>query len=311
MNSRNVTVSQPPIAYTILIVLRRGWFFLSLWLLLPLFIRAQSIIEDTTQRNFNFFYEQGLTTQHRVMPYPSLRESDVIWAKTIWRTIDLRMRYNQFFYYPIERQGQQGRLNFAYLVWDAIVNNEIPIYEDDEFKIPLDNDSFVFRYTKADTIILEIEDDDESIEYRTVLVPKEFNSEDILQIRLKETWYQEKQTTGQYVRITGFTLVRNLYKEVGLDRDFIGTVELFWIPMQSPLVRQLLATHEVFFDRNLAQLPTWDELFIKRRFDSYITRESNTWNRSVGSYLTGLDAIMEAERIEEELNYIESDQWEY
>lgn len=272
-------------------------------------VMGQSVDEPT--RNFNDFYEKQLLPQREVMPYHPLREIDVVWETHIWRTIDLREKFNQYFYFPIEPKGSQGRRNFAYTVWDAIVANEIPIYEDDEFKIPIDNDEFVFRYTKADTIILEIEDDEENYEYKTVLVPKEFNSEDILQLRLKESWYLEKQTTGQYVRILGFTMVRNLYKEVGLDRDFIGSVELFWIPMQDPRVRKLLVTNEAYYADNIANLPTWDEIFLSRRFDSYIIRESNVFNRSVSSYLTGIDAIIESERIEQMLFEIGSDQWEY
>lgn len=266
---------------------------------------------DEPQRNFNHFYEHSLVHQKEVMPYPHLREIDVVWGTTIWRTIDLRMKYNQFFYFPLEKQGSQGRRNFAYTVWDAVVNNDIPIYEDDEFKIPLDNDEFVFRYTKADTLILEIEDDDENYEYKTVLVPKEFNSEDILQIRLKEAWFVEKQTTRQNVRILGFCLARDLFKEVGMERDFIGTVELFWIPMTSYNVRKLLVTHEAYYADNIAHLPTWDEIFVSRMFDSYITRESNVFNRTISSYLTGLDAILESNRIEDMLLEIGSDMWEY
>ena len=272
-------------------------------------VQGQTI--DEPERNFNDFYQQDLLPQKEIMPYHPIREIDVVWETNIWRTIDLRMKFNQFFYYPIEQRGSQGRRNFAYTVWDAVVANEIPIYEDDEFKIPIDNDEFVYRYTKADTIILEIEDDDDNYEYKTVLVPKEFNSEDILQVRLKESWYLEKQTTGQYVRIIGFTMVRNLYKEVGLDRDFIGSVELFWIPMQDPRVRKLLVTHEAYYADNIASLPTWDEIFVDRRFDSYVIRESNVFNRPISAYLTGIDAIIESNRIEQMLLEIGSDQWEY
>ncbi len=282
---------------------------LILFLLYSLAVYSQTV--DEPERNFNHFYEHALVHQKEVMPYPHLREIDVVWGTTIWRTIDLRMKFNQFFYYPLEKQGSQGRRNFAYTIWDAVVNNDIPIYEDDEFKIPLDNDEFVFRYTKADTLILEIEDDDENYEYKTVLVPKEFNSEDILQVRLKEAWFVEKQTTRQNVRILGFCLARDLFKEVGMERDFIGTVELFWIPMTSYNVRKLLVTHEAYYADNIAHLPTWDEIFVSRMFDSYITRESNVFNRTISSYLTGLDAILESNRIEEMLLEIGSDMWEY
>ena len=46
-------------------------------------------------------------------------------------------------------------------------------------------------------------------------------------------------------------------------------------------------------------------------FNSYITRTSNVFNRSILDYLTGVDAILESERIENELLNISQDLWEY
>lgn len=275
-------------------------------MLLPSVCDAQEIEPNPTH-----YYEHKLIHIRQPMPIPHVRENDVVWETCIWRTISLREKFNQYFYYPLERDGAQGRKNFAYMVWDAVVADQIPIYEDDEFKIPIDNADFVYRYTKADTIILEIVDDDENYEYKTVLVPKEFNSEEMLQIKLKEAWYLDKQTTGQYVRILGFALTQDLYKDVDGDRDFIGTATLFWVPMLSDRVRRLFATKEAYYEDNIAQLPTWEEVFHDRRFDSYVTRESNRFNRTIDSYVTGEDAIREAERIENHLLEISLDQWEW
>lgn len=247
------------------------------------------------------------------MPLTHVRENDVVWETCIWRTINLREKFNQFFYFPIERKGAHGRQNFAYMLWDAMARGDIPIYADDEFKIPIDNFAFVERYTRADTMYLEVidEEDEESFEYQTVLIPKDFSSEDVLQVKLKEAWYIEKQETGQYVRILGLALAQDMYKEVDGDREFQGTINLFWIPMLSPQVRTLFARKEAYYEDNIAHLPTWLSIFTERMFDTYVTRVSNTFNRSIIDYLTGEDAILESERIEDHLLDISMDQWEW
>lgn len=257
------------------------------------------------------FYSHSIRKEQKSIPLPYLRENDVIWETVIWRTINFREKFNQYFYYPTEEEGIDGRRNFAYVIWDAVVKGEISIYQDDELKIPLDNDEFVYQYTKADTMILEIVDENENYEYKSILVPKDFTSEDILQIRIKEAWYLDKQSTGQYVRILALALCKDYYKEIGLDREFMGTINLFWIPMLDPRTRNLLAKYEAYYEDNIAHLPSWEEIFTSRMFDSYITRETNRFNRSISDYLTGTDAILESERIENRLLEIGEDQWEW
>lgn len=282
-----------------------------LLVVIGLVFAAVALSAQTVESGAGHFYERHLTKEREAIDLPFIRETDVVWESLIWRTIDVREKFNTFFYYPIERNGFDGRRNFAYLIWDAVVADEIPIYADDELKIPLDNYAFVQQFTKADTIILEIVDDDENYEYKTVLVPKEFNSEEMLQLRLKEVWYIGKQNTDMFVRMISLCLTKELYKEHDGDLDYIGTAEMFWIPMQSPLVRRLLTRNEAVFEENSAHQPSWEHIFMSRMFNSYITRESNTYNRSILDYLTGPDAIWESERIETKLLDIWMDMWEY
>ena len=266
---------------------------------------------QTIDGEVGHFYERHTTKEREGLAVPFVRESDVVWEQTVWRTIDIREKFNHYFYYPVERKGVEGRKNFAYVIWDAVVSGEIPIYSDDEFKIPLDNAMFVNQFTKPDTIVLEIVDDEENYEYKTVLVPKEFNSEEMLQIRIKESWYIDKQVTEQNVRIIGLCLTKELYKEHDGDMDYIGTAELFWIPMLSPMVHRIMARNEATWQENIADQPSWEFVFINRMFNSFITRISNVYNRTIFDYLTGPEAIWESERIESELLDISQDMWEY
>ena len=56
---------------------------------------------------------------------------------------------------------------------------------------------------------------------------------------------------------------------------------------------------------------SYDEVFISRYFDSFVTRETNVYNREIHDYLTGEDALLEAQTIEDRIFDIESDMWEY
>ena len=274
-------------------------------------ITAQTqTVDNPTQDSYNL-YQRTLAQQRKAPLLPYIREDDVVWEHCLWRTIDLREKFNQYMYFPVEAAGAHGRKCLARVIWDAVVANEIPIYEDDEFKIPIDNDLFVARYTKTDTVILEIADEDENYEYQTVLVPKEFNSEDILQIKLKEVWYIDKTTSRQHVRMIGLALCRDYYKEVENDRMFMGTITLFWVPLQSADVRTTLIRNEAYYEDNIAHLPTWLHIFDLRMYESFITRESNRFNRTISSYLTGVDAMLESQRIEIKLLNISEDMWEY
>jgi len=88
-------------------------------------------------------------------------------------------------------------------------------------------------------------------------------------------------------------------------------VSMFWIPMNDMRVRNALVRMPAYDENNSRITRSYDDIFIERFFDSYVDRVSNRMNRTIASYLTGTDAILESQRIEEEIFNIESDMWEY
>ena len=82
--------------------------------------------------------------------------------------------------------------------------------------------------------------------------------------------------------------------------------------MQNPAVRTVLAKNNSNFDElNAVGQPSWDNIFVTQLYSAYITKESNKYNRTISKYLTGEDALHEAEAIEERIFDIGSDMWEY
>ena len=284
-------------------------------LLLALLLTSPIAAQTYTTRTADDFYVSKLDAQRRPMPFPNLRESDVVWSTMLWKTIDLNELFNQFFYYPIENPDPSGKKSLAYILWDAIVTNEITIYEDDELKIPIDNDIFIKRYTKPDTIQLEIGyDDDDNELYQTIIRPHEFDGSEILQYSIREAWFVGRQDTRQDSRRLALAPLKQSYHKFANTEEliYLGNLPIFWVPMQNPLVRSLLARHSAYInDNNLVGQPSWDWVFIYQRYTAYITRESNIYSRSISHYLTGEDALDQADLIEDKLYDIENDLWDY
>ena len=103
-----------------------------------------------------------------------------MWSTTLWKNINSAELFNQFFYFPDDEYHTFGKKSLAYIIWDAMAAGEIPIYEDDDLLIPIDNEAFVERYTRPDTIQLEIGyDEDDNELYETIIRPKYFDGSEI------------------------------------------------------------------------------------------------------------------------------------
>ncbi len=83
----------------------------------------------------------------------------------------------------------------------------------------------------------------------------------------------------------------------------------FWVSYDK--ARQVMAQAMVFNRHNSAERRTYDEIFLKRMFDSYIYKEENVYDRRINQYATGMDALLEAERVKMDIFNFEHDLWEY
>jgi gliding motility associated protien GldN len=287
----------------------------SLLLLALLLTTIPVVAQSSNDLSAGEFYHDNISNRQQPMPFPNLRQSDIVWSTMLWKTIDLNELFNQFIYYPIDETDPSGKKSLAYILWNAIVNNEITIYEDDELKIPIDNEIFVRNYTKADTIQLEIGyDEDDNELYQTIIRPHEFDGAEILQYSIREAWYVGRQDTRQDSRRLSLAPLKQSYHKFANTEEliYLGNLPLFWVPMQNPSVRYLLARHSAYInDNNLVGQPTWDWVFLYQHYTAYITRESNIYSRSISHYLTGEDALDESDLIEEKLYDIENDIWDY
>ena len=281
-------------------------------------VNAQSIIDADDQRNPNDFYQKGIVVGKKAMPYPFLRESDVVWECVIWREIDFNEKFNQFFYFPVSTENDtQGRISLINLIMKGVRNGEIPTYEDDDMIKELDVEAALKMLSGDPIPVQEAVTDEEGnpiydeetgeIMERTVYKTRDIDIADITKIQIKEKWYIDKQDSRMKVRIVGLRF--HFMKEL-LAGGFSDELS-FCIPMDDMRVRQLFVNANAYDDNNDVVERSYDDIFIQRYFDSYVVRESNVYNRKLTDYLTGQDAILQSQMIEERIFDIESDMWEY
>lgn len=283
----------------------------ALLVLLPLSLCAQT----ETGGNGGDIHTHQLEQTRKALPFPNLRETDIVWQTQLWRTIDMHELFNQFFYFPIDNPDPSGKKSLAYVLWDAVVAGEIPIYEDDALEVPIDNELFVQQYTKADTIQLEIGyDEDDNEQYETIIRPREFDGAEILQYAVNEAWFLGKEETRRQVRCLALAPLKQSYHKFANTEEeiYLGLLPLFWVPMQNPVVRSLLVRYTAYVsENNVINQPSFDWVFISQYYQSYITKESNIYNRRITDYATGEDAVLEADLIEDKLADIENDMWDF
>ncbi len=278
------------------------------------FANAQT--EITADTKAASFYERTHSQNRAPVEFPSVREADVLNAKYVWRRINFSEKFNQFFYYPITVQGaaNQGLENLATIIWNGIMDGKITAYTNDDFTTEIVPEALKARFEKARTDSVWVDNEDGFQELKIIPIQEKFNPADVTQLDIIECWFLDKQRSVQDVRILGMALSKEDYKidpESGEKMSF-GTMEVCWIKYANdPAVRQLLVNKEVYNPRNDADRRTFDDIFVQRYFSSYITKESNVSQRAIAAYLTGIDGLLESEKIKADLMNQEIDMWEY
>jgi len=254
-------------------------------------------------------YVRETNLTKRVIPYPHLREADVMYMRRVWQVMDLQQKINHPYYFPTvpikDRKNLFDVIRQGLLIEGSLVAYSPGAIEDDEFQIPLLPDSV---YNLLNIITIEDEYADDGL---TIIGEKKvetaIKSDDITRYMLKEDWIWDRQRSERYVRIIGIAPMMEKFDEN--SGNSLGFTPLFWL--YYPECRYVFANADVFNLFNDAQRRTYEDLFQKRYFASYIIKESNVYDRTILSYAKGRDGLAESERIKEELFILEHDLWHY
>ena len=265
-------------------------------------------VEKANSQIINGAYKRSDTFQKKPMPLPMVREADVFWSKMVWRIIDLREKINQPLYFPTTEVD--GITSLSSLLVKGIETGQLTAYDarnDDDFKTPLTM-AEVKESFGAETRTREVRNF-ETGELEMREIQGEIRLEEVKQLMIKEEWYFDKQNSRLQVRIIGICPIQEFYREDVPDSP-VQRRKVFWI--YYPEARELLAANEVFNPYNDSRRMSFDDLFVKRYFNSYIVQESNVYNnRLISQYLVGKNAMLESKRIEEKIFNLEQDLWEY
>jgi gliding motility associated protien GldN len=256
------------------------------------YTNAQDVIDGV--------YEKVTTVEKEIIPYDDIREADVFWSKRVWRSIDVREKMNLVFAYP--------QLPLITIIHTAATNGDLSVYDmtvlnADQFTEKLDVSKVQLIGNSVDTIsrINPI-----TLQQEQVIQTNEFDPLKIIKYKLKEDWFFDEETSTFQVRIIGIAPVIESYSS---DGNYLGDETMYWI--YYPDLRPVLAKYEAYNTGNDAIRLSWEDLMEARLFSSYITKESNVYDRVIQEYTVGLDALFESDRIKQELFEFEHDLWSY
>lgn len=266
--------------------------------------------------------------ERKVMEYAVIQPEDIAFVTRIWQEFDLRD--------PANSQFKSPQSNLMQIIMDAVLAGELTAYDPtpsaedptgDSFKTILPADQVLGRFGGDSTLVEQYDEFGNVISSH--FEAASFNPDDVVRFRIKEDWIFDKKRSVFEVRIVGIAPLVSPRTEVFGGDDFTGVTEglpegipssspamdidpfpAFWIYF--PEARHIFVHHEAPAVYNNAYGYSYDDVFTKRLFSSYIVKEDRPDGIRIKDYLSeGVDRLSESERIKKKLIDFEQKRWSY
>lgn len=257
----------------------------------------------------------------RLPVQPVLTERDVVFAKRVWSSIELKEKANHALYYPLNPKPNLWSL------WNVIrygleVEQSLTAYlpgveMDDAFKYPLRPSDSTYCLALRDLLyqseyVDSLNENGEPIydsitsEYLQKEISTPIMSDDIVKYLIKEDWVFDRQRSTMEKRIIGIAPVIADYDEFG---DIRGNKTLFWLYF--PECEYVFQNHTAIQREFEPKMISYTDVFRKRMFTSVVYKESNESGDKINARYSGKNALLESERIKRKHENLEHDLWSY
>jgi gliding motility associated protien GldN len=251
----------------------------------------------------DYTYPHTAVKERKAVPYRYIREANVKWSKRIHRIIDVREKQNKIMHWP--------RNPFYLIVWNSAMNGVLTAYRNDSLtsiKTPEDIDKEIS--IESTVMVPNPDNPDDPYDLVPTTVSEKYDPKKITKYRLMEDWIFDYNYSDFRARIIAIAPLWRPLTESGIE---LQETQLFWLKMDD--LRPILANEEIFNTKNDAARMSFDHWFQMRMFNSYIVKESNMYDLDIAYFEDfrddGVAALLESDRIKNDLFILEHDLWEY
>ena len=251
----------------------------------------------------DYTYPHTAVKERKAVPYRYIREANVKWSKRIHRVIDAREKQNKMMHWP--------RNPFYLLIWNAAMDGEVTAYANDSLtsiKTPED----IMKEVSIESVqqIPNPMNPNDPYDLIDTTIVETLEPEKIEKYRIMEDWIFDYNYSDFRARIIAIAPLISPLTESGIE---LGELPLYWLKMED--LRDMLSQEEVFNVKNDAARISFDHWFQMRQFSSYIVKESNKYDLDIAMKEEfrddGVEALLESDRIKNDLFILEHDLWEY